>query len=79
MNAIWMKTCNQKTLLSFLSSHHDLLVKCTINLCDYNFFHTGFEVISYDYNQLCNCLKHLVVDFLFAKDKISSNVLINDF
>jgi hypothetical protein len=79
MNTIWMKICNEKIMLSFLPSHHDVLVKCTTNLCDYNFFHIGFEVISYDYNQLCRCLEHLVVDFLVAKDKIPSSVLINDF
>jgi len=77
MNAIWMKTCNEIFLLSFLLSHHDLLVKYTTNLCDYNFFHIMFEVISYDYNQLCSCLEYLVVDFLVAKDKIPSSVLIN--
>ncbi len=73
-----MKTYNEKTILSFLPSHNDVLVKCTTNLCDYNFFHIGFEVISYDYNQLWSCLEHLVIDFLVAKDKIPSNVLIND-
>ncbi len=73
-----MKTCNAKTMLSFLLSHHDVLVKCTITLCDYNFFHVWFEVISYDYNQLWSCLEHLIVDFLVATDKIPSSVLIND-
>ncbi len=37
---------------------------------EYNFFHIAFEIISYDYSQLCNHLKHLVIDFLIAKDII---------
>jgi len=32
--------------------------------------------MSYDYNQLCS-LKHLVIDFLVAKDKISFSVTTN--
>jgi hypothetical protein len=57
---------------SFLLPCHHLLVKCTI-IYDYNFFHIGFEVISYDYNQLCNRLGHLVIDFLVVKDRIPSS------
>jgi hypothetical protein len=33
------------------------------------FFHIGFEIISYNYSQLCSHLEHLVIDFLVAKDK----------
>jgi hypothetical protein len=33
----------------------------------------GFEVISYDYNQLCNCFGHLIIDILVAKDRIPFN------
>jgi hypothetical protein len=40
---------------------------------NYNFFHIGFEIISYDYNQLCSHLRHLVIDFLVVKDKIPSS------
>jgi hypothetical protein len=40
-----------------------------------NFFHIGFEVISYDYSQLCTCLGHLVIDFLVANDIIPSSSL----
>ncbi len=36
---------------------------------DYNFFHIGFEVISYDYNQLCSCLGHLVIDLLLQRTR----------
>jgi hypothetical protein len=32
MDAIWMKMCNEKTMLSFLLPHHHLLIKCTINI-----------------------------------------------
>ncbi len=38
----------------------------------YNFFHIGFQIIFYDYSQLCSHLEYLVVDFLVAKDKIPS-------
>jgi hypothetical protein len=38
----------------------------------HQYFHIGFEVISYDYNQLCSHLGHLVINFLVAKDKIPS-------
>jgi hypothetical protein len=40
---------------------------------NYNSFHIGFEVISYDYNKLCSHLKHLIIEFLVAKDKIRSS------
>jgi hypothetical protein len=36
----------------------------------HQYFHIGFELISYDYNQLCSHLGHLVINFLVAKDKI---------
>jgi hypothetical protein len=38
------------------------------------FFHIGFEIIFYEYNQLYNHLGHLVIDFLIAKDLIPYNV-----
>jgi hypothetical protein len=41
---------------------------------DYNFSHIRFEIIFNDYTKLCSRLKHLVIDFLVAKDKIPSNV-----
>jgi hypothetical protein len=50
MDAIWMKTCNEKITSSFLLSFHCLLIKCPTNLYDYNFLHLGFEVISYYYS-----------------------------
>jgi hypothetical protein len=28
------------------------------------FFHIEFEIISYDYNQLYSCLRHLIIDLL---------------
>jgi hypothetical protein len=68
-----MKISNEKMMSSFLLSHHHLLVKCTTNVY-YNFFHIGFEIIFYDYTQLCSHLKHLVIDFLVAKDKIPFSV-----
>jgi hypothetical protein len=40
----------------------------------YNFFHIGFEIIFYDYSQLCSHLEYLVVDVLVAKDKIPSTI-----
>jgi hypothetical protein len=40
---------------------------------NYNFFHIGFENIFYDYNQLCNCLEHLLIGFLVAKEQIPHN------
>jgi hypothetical protein len=42
---------------------------------DYNFFHIGFEVISYDNNQLCSHLEHLIINFLVAKDIIPSTYI----
>jgi hypothetical protein len=41
------------------------------------FFHIGFEIISYDYNKLCNRLEQLIIDFLVAKDKICSSEIIS--
>ncbi len=40
------------------------------------FFHIGFEIISYDYNKLCNRLEQLIIDFLVTKDKICSSQII---
>jgi len=71
-DAIWMKIYIKKTMSSLLLSHH-LLVKCITNIYNYNFFHIGFEIIFYNYSQLCNCLEHLLIDFLLAKEKIPHN------
>jgi len=38
MDAIWMKTCNEKKMSSFILPCYNLLVKCTINIYDYKFF-----------------------------------------
>ncbi len=54
-------------------SHHRLLVKCTINIW-LQLLHVGFEIISYYYSQYTSYSRHLIIDFLVAKDKISSNV-----
>jgi hypothetical protein len=64
-----MKNCNEKTLSSFLLACHHLLVT---NIRPY-FFHTRFEIIFYNYNQLYNHLGHVTTDFLVAKDIIPSN------
>ncbi len=65
-----MKTCNEKMMSFFLLPHHHLRTKCTTNIYDYNFFHIGFEVIFYEYNQLPSNLRHKVIDLLIAKNKI---------
>jgi hypothetical protein len=57
---------------SFLLPCHYLLIKYIINIW-LQVFHIEFEVTSYDYSQLCSCLRHLVIDFLVVKDKIPSN------
>jgi hypothetical protein len=51
MDAIWMKTYNEKITSAFLLPSHHLLAKCTINIL-LQILHIGFEVISYYYNQL---------------------------
>jgi hypothetical protein len=38
------------------------------------FVHIGMEIVPYEYNQLYNHLRHLIIDFLIAKDLIPSNV-----
>jgi len=59
-------------ILSFLLSCHYLLIKCIINIW-LQVFHIGLEVTSYDYNQLCSHLGHLIIDFLVVKDRIASS------
>jgi hypothetical protein len=49
MDAIWIKTCNEKMMSFFLLTCHRLL-KC-IRIIWPKFFYIGFEVISYDYGQ----------------------------
>jgi hypothetical protein len=71
IDAIWMKTHNEKMMSSFLLPHHCLLVKYISNIWLQLLFHIGYEVISYDYNELCSCLEHLIIDFLVAKNKIT--------
>ncbi len=39
-------------------------------------YHIRFEEISYDYNQLFSCLRHLVIDFFNAKNIIPSSVTV---
>ncbi len=69
MDVIWMKTCNEKKMSP--SYYHIIIYYWNApSIYDYNFFHIGFEIIFYDYSQLCSCLEHLVIVFLVAKDKI---------
>ncbi len=65
--------------LCHLSYYHMIIYQSNAPLLyDYNFFHIRFEVISYDYSQLCSCLGLLAIDFFIAKDKIPSNGTTND-
>jgi hypothetical protein len=41
-----------------------------------NFSTLIFEIISYDYSQLCSCLEHVVIDFLVVKYKIPFSVMV---
>ncbi len=77
MDAMWMETCNEKndvivpiTMLSSTNQMHNWYMTIF-------FFHIRFEIISYDYNKLCNHLQQLIIDFLVAKDKICSNEIIS--
>jgi hypothetical protein len=56
MDAMWMETCNEKTMSSFLLPCYHLLANAPL-IYDYNFSHIGFEIISYDYHQLCSGLE----------------------
>jgi hypothetical protein len=70
MDARWMKTCNDKMTSAFLLSHHCLLVKCTINIWLQLFAWRIWNNILL-LKSITNCLKHLIIDFLVVKDKIS--------
>jgi hypothetical protein len=66
------ETLEWKNDVILLLPPHHLLVKCTINIW-LQLFRIGFEIIFYDYSQLCCRLEHLVIDFLVAKDIILSS------
>ncbi len=65
IDVIWMKKNFIFLLLCIIIDWSNATL-----IYDYNFFHIRFEIISYIYSQLCNCLKHLVIDFLVAMDRI---------
>jgi hypothetical protein len=41
------------------------------------FSHIGFQIIFYNYNQLCSRLGQLIINFLVAKDRIHSSKIIS--
>jgi len=71
MDVIWMKIYNETMMSSFLLLHHHVLVKCTINIWLQLFPHRIWSKILW-LQSICNHLKHLIIDFLVAKDKILS-------
>ncbi len=77
VNAIWMKTCTEKTTSAFLLSHYRLLIKCTINIWLQLFTRRIWSNILL-LQSISSRLGHLVIDFLVAKDKISSSILSNN-
>jgi hypothetical protein len=72
MDAIWMKTYNGKITSSFLLSHHQILAEWTTNIWLQLFTHKIWSNILL-LHLITSCLKHLIIDFLVAKDKISFN------
>ncbi len=70
---IWLKN-NYENMMS--SSYYHIIIYLSIAslIYDHNFFRTRFERISYDHSQLCSCLRHLVINFLVAKDIILFSV-----
>jgi hypothetical protein len=67
-----MKTCNEKMTLTFLLSRHHILIKCTINIWLQLFTCRIWNNILL-LHSITNNLRHLVIDFLVANDKISFN------
>jgi hypothetical protein len=72
VDAIWMKTCNKKIALNFLLPHHRLLVKCNTNIWLQPFTLKIWSNIQL-LQSIISCLRHIVIDFLVAKDKIFSS------
>jgi hypothetical protein len=67
-----MKIHNEKIIQPFYC--HVIVYKPNESLIyGHNFFHIAFEVIFYDYSQLYNHLRYLVIDFLVANDIIPFN------
>jgi hypothetical protein len=67
-STMWLKICNEKMMSSLF-----IFMSSSINQCNIDiwllFFHIGFEIIFYDYNQLCNHLIYLIIDFLVVNSK----------
>jgi hypothetical protein len=72
MDAIWIETCNEKMTSTFMLPHHCLLVKCTINIWQQLFTCRIWSNILL-LQSITSHLENLIIDFLVAKDKISSN------